>query len=352
MNDIITVMVPVYNVEKYLDKCITSILNQSYKNIDVLLINDGSTDRSGEICDKYAELDKRVRVIHKANEGVSKTRNQGIECANGKYLVFVDSDDYLEIDYCKKLYDTQQQYGDAFVMCGFKTVFVSGEEEFFCFEKVEKLSELSTKDIIELIEKWLLNSPCNKLYLVNELKKEKIKMPEDLSLAEDLLFNFEYMDKLVGDKIVVINEGLYNYRLQSSGTLNSKYYPDQLEIMERVNDRLYKLCKKIKIHNMEAFYGIALLHLENAMKNNLKRDNSESFFEKISKNNAIMRSDEYQNCLTKSGNTFSKVRRIICRMGNYLLLELFYKICTILNPIKEFLYINLKKPIIDFLKKK
>lgn len=266
MNDIITVMVPVYNVEKYLDKCITSILNQSYKNIDVLLINDGSTDRSGEICDKYAKLDERVRVIHKANEGVSKTRNRGIDCANGKYLVFVDSDDYLEVDYCKKLYEAQQKYEDAFVMCGFKTVFVSGEENFFVFEKAERFSELSTKDIIELIEKWLLNSPCNKLYLVNGLKKEKIKMPEDLSLAEDLLFNFEYLDKLVEDKIVVINEGLYNYRLQSGGTLNSKYYPEQLEIMKRVNERLYIFCKKIEIRNMEAFYKVALLHLENAMK--------------------------------------------------------------------------------------
>lgn len=352
MNDIITVMVPVYNVEKYLEKCITSILNQSYKNIDVLLINDGSTDRSGEICDKYAKLDKRVRVIHKVNEGVSKTRNRGIDFAKGKYLVFVDSDDYLEIDYCKKLYEAQQQHENAFIMCGFKTVFASGEEDFFCFEKTERFSELSTKDIIELIEKWLLNSPCNKLYRVNELKKEKIRMPEDLSLAEDLLFNFEYLDKLVGDKIIVINEGLYNYRLQSSGTLNSKYYPEQLEIMKRVNERLYVLCNNVEVQNMERYYKIAILHLENAMKNNFKKDNYESYRRKLKKNNEIMKSSDYQNCLTKSGNSFSYIRRIICRIGNYLLLEVFFKICTILNPIKEFLYIYLKKPIINYIKKK
>ena len=151
MNDLITVMVPVYNVEKYLDKCVTSILNQSYKNLDVLLINDGSTDHSGDICDKYVQLDKRVRVIHKFNEGVSKTRNQGIEYAKGKYLVFVDSDDYLEVDYCKNMYEAQQQYQDAFVMCGFKTVYVTGEENSFYFQKGKAISEVSTKNIIELV---------------------------------------------------------------------------------------------------------------------------------------------------------------------------------------------------------
>jgi len=91
-----SVIVPVYNAEKYLDKCIQSILNQDYKNIEVILIDDGSLDNSGNICDEYAKVDSRVKVVHKKNGGVSSARNCGIDIATGEFIMFVDSDDYIE----------------------------------------------------------------------------------------------------------------------------------------------------------------------------------------------------------------------------------------------------------------
>ena len=99
MNELISVIVPVYNSEQYLDRCIKSIINQTYKNLEILLVDDSSTDNSGAICDAFEEKDCRIKVIHKANEGVSSSRNMALDIANGEFFVFVDSDDYIEEKY-------------------------------------------------------------------------------------------------------------------------------------------------------------------------------------------------------------------------------------------------------------
>ena len=96
MDALISVLIPVFNVERYLSRCIESVIKQTYKNIEIILIDDGSKDKSGKICDKYAKKDDRIRVIHKENEGVSVARNLGMDSANGEYIIFVDSDDWIE----------------------------------------------------------------------------------------------------------------------------------------------------------------------------------------------------------------------------------------------------------------
>ena len=104
MNEKISVIVPVYNVEKYIGECIKSIINQDYENIEIILVDDGSNDKSGEICDEYTLKDKRVKVIHKENGGVSSARNRGIESSTGEYIAFVDGDDYVTKDYVSYLF--------------------------------------------------------------------------------------------------------------------------------------------------------------------------------------------------------------------------------------------------------
>ena len=104
MRDSISIIVPVYNVEKYLEKCIDSILNQSYQNLEIILIDDGSTDNSGSICDEYKKKDQRVQVIHQKNQGQSSARNAGLNIAKGSYIGFVDSDDWIEQNMYEKLY--------------------------------------------------------------------------------------------------------------------------------------------------------------------------------------------------------------------------------------------------------
>lgn len=118
----ISVIVPVYNVEKYLDKCIQSILGQTYKDFELILVDDGSTDNSGKMCDEYAQNDSRIRVIHKANGGLSEARNYGTLAAHGTHLTYIDSDDYVCKDYLKGLFMLKEQYKTDISVLGIQSV--------------------------------------------------------------------------------------------------------------------------------------------------------------------------------------------------------------------------------------
>ena len=113
----ISVILPVYNVEKYLRKCLDSVINQTYKNLEIILVNDGSTDNSGKICEEYALNDKRIKVIHKENGGISSARNAAIDIAKGQYITFIDSDDDVELDYIGYLYDILKKFNCKMSVC-------------------------------------------------------------------------------------------------------------------------------------------------------------------------------------------------------------------------------------------
>lgn len=119
---LISVIVPVYNVEKYLDKCVDSIVNQTYKNLEIILVDDGSPDNCPKMCDNWAKKDKRIKVIHKENGGVSSARNVGIDNAKGEYIGFVDSDDWTEKKYIQKLYEVLIQENADIALCGYNRV--------------------------------------------------------------------------------------------------------------------------------------------------------------------------------------------------------------------------------------
>ena len=121
-DELISVIVPVYNVEKYIDKCIKSIISQDYTNLEIWLVDDGSTDSSGEVCDKYAESDQRIIVIHKDNGGLSDARNVALDRMQGKYVLFIDSDDYIEKNYISYLYMLLKDYQSDISICNFKYV--------------------------------------------------------------------------------------------------------------------------------------------------------------------------------------------------------------------------------------
>ena len=120
---LISVIVPVYNVERYLRQCIESITNQSYKNLQIILIDDGSKDNSGKICDEYAEKDKRVEVIHKENTGVSAARNTGLDNAKGEWITFVDADDWVEKNFCEILIKKATENESDCIACGYNKVY-------------------------------------------------------------------------------------------------------------------------------------------------------------------------------------------------------------------------------------
>ena len=227
----ISFIVPVYNVEHKLQRCIESILKQSETDIELLLIDDGSKDGSGEICDKYKENEK-VRVYHNENQGVSKTRNFGIKHARGEYIIFVDSDDFLNIDTGKKLKESLEKNNSDIVLCGF--CHWSTIRQILVLPPRELCGTFSREEFAEnfsvLYGKLLLNSPCNKIY-----KKEQIKkgFREDLDLGEDFLFNLDYFSEI--NSITIIQDCLYNYVQSNENSLSGKFRNNQKEISKMIH---------------------------------------------------------------------------------------------------------------------
>ncbi len=146
MEDLITVIVPVFKVEKYLEKCVKSICCQTYKNLEIILVDDGSPDNCGKMCDKYAKSDKRIKVIHKENGGLSDARNAGIKMATGKYIAFVDSDDYVSNDYIEYMYKILKKENTKISICELQIVWKNTTIE---NNKENKVQKLTSKQALE-----------------------------------------------------------------------------------------------------------------------------------------------------------------------------------------------------------
>lgn len=173
----ISIIVPIYNAERTLQRCIESVLTQTYSEFELILINDGSTDKSYDICKEYMHRDTRVSVYSHENRGVSWARNEGMEKSKGKYILFIDSDDYLPANYCRSLVDAKHEYGgDSLYITGIKKKTID-HETVICYGQ-EDISCLNRKDAIKIYNKGLLNSPCNKLYNLSIIKKYKIRMKQ------------------------------------------------------------------------------------------------------------------------------------------------------------------------------
>ena len=221
--DKVSVIVPVYNAEKYLCKCVDSIVAQTYPNLEILLIDDGSTDKSPEICDEYQKRNKIIKVIHKKNGGVSSARNVGIEISTGKYVCFIDADDYVESNFIKALIDS------CFCDCD---LVISGMIYDFGKKKtkssIEKDIAVSLYEFKNLFDKLykmcLTNSPWAKLYNKNLLNG--LAFDESVSLGEDLLFNYLYLNKC--KNIFISQYSGYYYNRTNNYSATKKYSPEYM----------------------------------------------------------------------------------------------------------------------------
>ena len=218
METAISVIVPVYRVEKYLPACIDSILNQTFTAFELILVDDGSPDRCPEICDEVARRDARVRVIHQANAGLSAARNAGIEAAHGAWLSFVDSDDYIAPHFCEKLYQTAQRTNADCVMCSVQNVDESGKLIDSALMRVadevktgrEVLRKIGRDDVTPYLTAW------NKLYrrkLFNTLRYPAGRQNEDVFVFAELFCQVQ--------RAVCVAEPLYFYRKRIGSIMNS-----------------------------------------------------------------------------------------------------------------------------------
>ena len=185
-NPKISVIVPVYKVEKYLDRCVESIVNQTYKNLEIILVDDGSPDNCPAICDAWANKDERIKVIHKENGGVSSARNRGIDAATGDYIGFVDSDDWIEPDMYELLADNAKKYDADISRCGYFVdwpdhIAQVGNGGILLYEDIERRCEM-------LRSYHLVSALWNKIYR-RELFEEE-RLDESLRITEDWQINY------------------------------------------------------------------------------------------------------------------------------------------------------------------
>ena len=234
---LISVIVPVYNTERYLEKCIESIVCQSYSNLELILVDDGSSDHSGDICDYYAKKDSRIKVVHEENGGQSKARNVGIDQASGEFVLFVDSDDYINKYMVEHMYNRIEQDQSELAVCGYIFLDDSGNE----LETYSILDSVQTGyQVLEMAydgtkNDFLFNSIIwNKLY--KRILFEKVHFPEG-RIQEDEATVYKLLDQC--RSVSILSEPLYYYVRQSNSTMTLKYSVRRLDGVEACYERYF-----------------------------------------------------------------------------------------------------------------
>lgn len=236
---LITVVVPIYKVEEYLDECVQSILNQTYHNLEIFLVDDGSPDRCGEMCDTYAEKDSRVKVIHQKNRGLSGARNSAIDIATGEYITFVDSDDYLKEDMVETLYQEVLQYNAEIATAAYESFFEDGSRasnphdgKIFVYSKEEALDCFLFNDYL---------TPCvwGKLYSISLWKE--VRCPEG-KLFEDQFTTYKLIDQC--KKVVYDTTPRYYYRKRMGSIGHSSFSERTYDLYDAIHEEYNYISQK------------------------------------------------------------------------------------------------------------
>lgn len=314
----ISVIVPVYNVEKYLRKCVDSIITQTFEDLEIILVDDGSKDSSGKICDEYAAKDERIIVIHKENGGLSSARNAGIEKAQSSYLGFVDSDDYIAENMYEKLYNMTISNDADLVMCDLYHCYEGKTpEKNSCIEKYVLNTEEAIKTVLEA--KKTSVTAVNKLYkkeLFTNIRYPEGKLSEDAFVIVDLLMQAK--------KIVFTSEQFYYYVHRKNSITSSAYKPKDLNVLEAYSKNRKIIQKNFPnlVDTAEMRYMWANFYVLDKMclsKNMTDKETEKKIIKNLRHNyRFIMKDTRF--------NTSRKIAMKLLMVNKYL-----YKICVLLN---------------------
>ena len=243
----VSIIVPIYKVEKYLRECIESILAQTYTNLEVILVDDGSPDNCGSICDQYKEKDTRVRVIHKANGGLSDARNVGIEVAQGEFIGFVDSDDWIAPDMIAYLVDGLLQNKAQISMCNY----VLAKSKQYCINTIQEDVFTREQALKALFSDTMENYACNKLYQAELWKSVRFPVGKNF---EDVLTIYKTFEQ--ASCIVQLPEAKYYYRIRSDSISGTRDFKNRLHIYQAFCDRYRDVMQRHPEYAQELFYRI------------------------------------------------------------------------------------------------
>lgn len=233
---LISVIIPAYNIEQYLERCLESVRNQTYKNVQVIIVDDGSKDRTGEIADKFTQLDDRFYVIHKKNAGVSAARKTGLEVAQGEYIGFVDGDDFIEPDMYQQLMELAIKYQADIAHCGYQMVFPN-RVDLYHGTGMLRIQDNYTgvKDLLEatMVEPGLVNKIYHKKLF------EEIEYDQEIIINEDLLLNFFLFHR--AHRCVFLDKPFYHYMVRKNSAATSSWNEhkmmDPVHVLEKMKQR-------------------------------------------------------------------------------------------------------------------
>lgn len=297
MKDLISVIVPIYNNEKYLEQCIESITNQTYKNIEIILINDGSTDKSSEICESYSKKDERIRILNKENTGVSSTRNLGLELAKGEYILFVDSDDFISKQCCEIMFNNIKEKTVDCVISGYNRINTSMIEKILPHkEEIISGAEFAYRVLISEPGFGFCHTKLWKKSVIQE-----IRFNQELVVGEDALFVLQAAKNI--ENVCIINDTLYNYRFNNLSTVR-KYdnkcvtkYLKSMQITKKYIEKEYKNDLSIlnSINNYISYHILLV-----AVNYCFNPDNNLNFIKQIKELKKICNIKEFEIAIKKS----------------------------------------------------
>ncbi len=340
----VSVIMPVYGVEKFVGKAIESILSQTLKEFEFLIVDDGTKDRSGIICDEYAQKDSRITVIHKENGGAPSARNAAIPLAKGKYMYFMDSDDWAEPDMLEDMYNLAEKNNAQYVVTGYyidtyytDTEFVSQEQ--FQPDEVFASQEDFRKNAYRLFDQNLLYTPWNKLYLSSYILDNGLLFPN--VFWDDFPFNLSVIKDV--ERVVVSQNKYYHFMRARAESETAKYRPDMYEKREEENEWLQGLYKYWGIDDANSKEFLARRYIERfigCVENITNPDCQLSGKEKRAIIKDMLKNPNVKNSLngTKPNSLYMKVMLIPYRLNSQSLIYIESKVITYIkrNYVKTF----------------
>lgn len=320
----ISVIVPIYNCDGSIERCIKSIIDQTFQDFELILVDDGSTDESGELCDNFQRIDKRIKVLHTSNKGVSSARNTGIVNSKGRYIMFCDGDDYVEKNWCEVLLEAIKNNPKALVSSNYKsvsdTVRIQYEGDDMGFET----------DYYHLFKYGISPFVWNKIFDNYILKQYNILFDEKLEHGEDVVFTLEYLKHC--QKCIFIKSILYSY-VYNSESAARKYTYDSLY---HVLNAFYWRVPFIDECYLEEYCDIYLYDCYYRLEMVFDKRNKMSFLRKMHFNNKMLNSEQFIFCINHaSGKNEGLILLKILKMHNYYLLWVFQKAVWLKNCITK-----------------
>ena len=320
MDPLVSIVIPAFNAEKSIYTCLESVCHQLYKNIEIIVINDGSEDNTLEIIQNYAKLDSRIIIIDQQNLGVSSARNAGINKSRGEYIGFVDSDDTISEEFVSKLIEKIMKSHSDMAICQFES------EQIESNVRIDQPDQIYTKDeflnqFYEMLTNLLVNRIWGKLYNSSIIKENNIRMIPELDMGEDLCFNLAFIEHL--NNIIVTNDVLYYYD-NKSNYLTCKYRPNLYDIRVKSTKYFEKFIKTNGVKGIDVsdlyiklFYAEVISNLENGKGIINKSDRKKRIKD-------ILQREEIKWSLSKESKSRAfKLMKFVANTKNSVMIEVF-----------------------------